>query len=180
MVTTDDERLADRLRLLRNQGMRARYQYEIAGHNYRMTDLQAAVGIPQMERLDEVIGLRRRNAEVLSEGLADLDGLVTPKVVAGRTHVWHQYTVRVTRRGTDRSRRSRRAVGGGGDRERGLLPEGRLRLRLLPPRSEGGHRGDPPRPSRRPREVLSLPVHPHLTEHDLERIVTGVRSAFGR
>ena len=51
IITTNDEALADRLRILRNQGMRARYQYEMAGHNYRMTDLQAAIGIPQMQRL---------------------------------------------------------------------------------------------------------------------------------
>ncbi len=51
LVTTDDEALADRLRLLRNQGMRNRYEYEVPGHNYRLTDLQAAVGIPQLERL---------------------------------------------------------------------------------------------------------------------------------
>src|SRR4029453_2325723 len=48
MITTDDDALADRLRVLRNQGMRARYQYEMAGHNYRLTDLQAAIGLPQL------------------------------------------------------------------------------------------------------------------------------------
>ena len=60
MITTDDDAWADRLRLLRNQGMRARYQYEIAGHNYRMTDLQAAVGIPQMDRLADTVAERRQ------------------------------------------------------------------------------------------------------------------------
>ena len=48
MVTTDDDALADRLRVLRNQGMRPRYQYEMAGHNYRLTDLQAALALPQL------------------------------------------------------------------------------------------------------------------------------------
>ena len=48
MITTDDDAIADRLRVLRNQGMRQRYQYEMAGHNYRMTDLQAAVGITSL------------------------------------------------------------------------------------------------------------------------------------
>ena len=52
VVTTNDDALADRLRLLRNQGMRARYQYEMAGNNYRLTDLAAAVGLPQLRRLD--------------------------------------------------------------------------------------------------------------------------------
>ena len=59
VVTTDDDNLADRLRVLRNQGRRAVYEYEMAGHNYRMTDLQAAVGIPQMDRLDAVTTVAR-------------------------------------------------------------------------------------------------------------------------
>jgi perosamine synthetase len=50
MVTTRDTDLADRLRLIRNHGMRTRYEYEVVGHNYRMTDLAAAVGIPQLTR----------------------------------------------------------------------------------------------------------------------------------
>ena len=54
VVTTNDAALADRLRVLRNQGMRERYQYEMAGHNYRLTNLAAAVGLPQLARLEEV------------------------------------------------------------------------------------------------------------------------------
>ena len=53
MITTSDDALADRLRVLRNQGMRERYRYELAGHNYRMTDLHAAVGLPQVARTAE-------------------------------------------------------------------------------------------------------------------------------
>ena len=48
LITTSDDAIADRLRLLRNQGMRARYQYEMAGHNWRLTDLQAAIAVPQL------------------------------------------------------------------------------------------------------------------------------------
>ncbi len=69
MITTDDDALADRLRLLRNQGMRARYQYEMAGNNYRLTDLQAALGIPQLARYDETVARRRSNAARLADGL---------------------------------------------------------------------------------------------------------------
>jgi len=62
MVTTNDEEVADRLRVLRNQGMRARYQYELAGHNYRLTDLQAAIALPHLLRLGAVNDSRRANA----------------------------------------------------------------------------------------------------------------------
>ena len=69
IVTTDDDAIADRLRLLRNQGMRARYQYEIAGHNYRLTDLQAALAHSAVRDLEATTAKRRRNAAALTNGL---------------------------------------------------------------------------------------------------------------
>src|SRR2546423_10739745 len=95
LVTTDRDDLAERLRLLRNHGMRHRYEYEVLGFNYRMTDLQAAIGLPQLERYDETVRVRRRNAGLLSAGLAGIEGSSLPGVPDGRAHVWHQYTVRV-------------------------------------------------------------------------------------
>jgi dTDP-4-amino-4,6-dideoxygalactose transaminase len=95
MVTTDDDALADRLRLLRNQGMRARYQYEIAGHNYRMTDLQAAIGLAQLAHLEEWTNRRRANAALLTEALRGTDGIDLPGEADDRHHVYHQYTIRV-------------------------------------------------------------------------------------
>lgn len=178
VVTTDDDHLADRLRLLRNQGMRARYQYELAGHNYRMTDLQAAVGIPQMQRLDQVTDIRRANAAVLDQGLAGLDGLVTPVEVPGRRHVYHQYTVRVT----DDAPLTRDELG-----ER--LAAAGVGSGIYYPRLVNDYdcyRHDPrvaadhtPRAARAAAQVLSLPVHPHLGPGDLDRVVTAVRRAFG-
>src|SRR5689334_23226086 len=96
IITTDDDVLADRLRVLRNQGMRARYQYEVAGHNYRMTDLQAALGLPQLGRYDGIVSARQSNADRLRAGLADVRGIVAPSQLDGRRHVWHQFTIRVT------------------------------------------------------------------------------------
>ncbi len=96
VVTTDDDGLADRLRLLRNQGMRARYGYEVAGHNWRLTVLAAAVALPQLDRYAEQVARRKRNAARLSARLAGLAGLVVPSELAGREHVWHQYTVQLT------------------------------------------------------------------------------------
>ncbi|WP_433505155.1 DegT/DnrJ/EryC1/StrS family aminotransferase [Pseudonocardia halophobica] len=93
MITTSDDVLADRLRVLRNQGMRARYEYEMVGHNYRMTDLAAAVGLPQLAGYTQQVERRRRHAARLTERLSGLPGLRTPEVLPGRQHVWHQYTV---------------------------------------------------------------------------------------
>jgi dTDP-4-amino-4,6-dideoxygalactose transaminase len=78
IITTEDDAHADRLRIDRNQGMRQRYQYEMAGTNYRMTDVQAAIGIPQLKRIDAINAARQKNAVTLNEILADVTEIATP------------------------------------------------------------------------------------------------------
>lgn len=93
LITTDDEQIADRLRVLRNQGMRERYQYEIAGNNYRMTDIHAAIAIPQLAKIHDITSSRQRNAAYLSQQLSDCAHIATPTQLPDRRHVWHQYTI---------------------------------------------------------------------------------------
>jgi dTDP-4-amino-4,6-dideoxygalactose transaminase len=178
IVTTNDDALAARLRVLRDQGMEARYEYVMAGHNYRLTDLQAAIALPQLARLDASTSQRRAHAARLSEGLGGVDGLVTPSVAPGRSHVFHQYTVRVT----EDARVSR------DDLAAGLLAAG-VRTGVYYPRPVfdydcyRDHPGvvvtDVPEAERAAREVLSLPVHPHLTSADLDRIIEQTRKLLG-
>lgn len=175
LITTSDDALADRLRVLRNQGMRARYQYEMPGYNWRLTDLQAAIAVPQLDRLTAIIKSRSENAEQLTAGLAGLPGLVLPTVPAGRSHVWHQYTVRV------------QASVGGRDRLAEHLAQRGIGTGLYYPRlmhhydCYAGHpqigRDPTPRAEQIATEVLSLPVHQHLSAADLDRIVGAVREA---
>lgn len=177
LVTTNDAALADRLRLLRNQGMRARYQYEIVGHNYRMTELQAAIAIPQVARLKEINAVRTRNAARLTEGLKDVPGLIVPVVPDGREHVFHQYTVRVT----NSARASR-------DELAGALASSEITTGVYYPRLMHDYpcyANDPrvikdatPFAAGLASEVLSLPVHQLLTDQDLDRIIDGVRMAL--
>src|SRR5512135_1354774 len=91
-VTTNDDALADRIRLYRNQGMRTRYQFEMLGYNYRMTDLNAAIGLVQLRKLDRNTARRQAIAAAYDAGFADLP-VRTPAVPDGRTHVYHQYTL---------------------------------------------------------------------------------------
>ena len=95
-VTTDDDEVAETVRMLRDQGQRASYGYGLPGFNLRMTELQAALGVAQMARLPDIVDARRRNAGLLTEGLAGIEGLLLPVEPPGRWHVYHQYTVRVT------------------------------------------------------------------------------------
>src|SRR5262249_53452839 len=102
VVTTEDASLAERLRMLRGHGTRVRYEHEILGFNYRMTNPQAAIGVVQLERLQELTERRIANAEYLN---ARLSNVVTPRALAGRRHVYHQYTIRI-RSGRDDAARA--------------------------------------------------------------------------
>lgn len=92
MVATGDAEVERTLRLLRNQGMRRRYQNEIVGFNARMTDLHAAIGRAQLGRLAEWTRARQANAKYFD---ANLDGVGLPEVADGAEHVHHQYTITV-------------------------------------------------------------------------------------
>lgn len=175
MITTDDPVTADRLRVLRNQGMRAKYDYEVPGHNYRLTDLQAAIGLPQLARLEEHNARRRANAAYLDQHLAGLAGVALPDVSPG--HVFHQYTIRVT--GAARLDR---------DAAREALGERGVESGVFYPRVAFDYKcyldhpavitGPMPEAERAAAEVLSLPVHQHLTEDERERVVGVVREVF--
>lgn len=178
VVTTDDDALADRLRTLRNQGMRQRYGYERPGHNYRMTDIQAAIGVAEMGELAGRTEHRRANAARLTEGLAGIEGLTLPVERPGRRHVYHQYTMRV---GAE-ARLDRDAL------MQGLEVRGIQAApyypRALPDyacyRDHPNVVAEPvPEAQRAAKQVLSLPVHPWLTDSDLDRMVTTVRELLG-
>ena len=93
-VTTNDDKLADWLRRYRNQGMRSRYQFEMLGYNFRMTDLAAAVGIAQFGKLARNTARRQAIAARYDEAFEELP-IRLPITPDGRTHVFHQYTIEV-------------------------------------------------------------------------------------
>jgi perosamine synthetase len=177
VVTTDDDDVAARLRLLRNQGMQERYQYELPGHNWRLTDVQAAIAVPQVARIAEINATRARNAARLTQGLAGVRGLDTPTVARGRTHVFHQYTVRVRPDAMlDRNQLAAR------------LGEAGVGTGVYYPRLvyEYACYDDHPRivtdptpvAARACEEVLSLPVHPGVGDDGIDRVVDAVRGAL--
>jgi len=167
MVTAADEEIARRLRLLRNQGMERQYENEIVGFNARMTDIHAAIGRVQLTKVDAWTKTRQANAAFLD---ANLQGVVTPAVAEGAVHVYHQYTVRVPedRDGFVRALKKEHNVGAGV-----YYPIPNHRLPSLAPYAPGL---DLPETERAAREVASLPVHPSLSQDDLDRIVTAVNT----
>ena len=112
VVTTDDCEVASAIRMLIDQGQCATYDYARVGFNFRMTELQAALGVAQMTRLPQLIDARRANARALAAGLEGVPGLVLPTEPAGCRHAFHQFTVRVASTMTSRSRDVKRGCTG--------------------------------------------------------------------
>lgn len=168
MATTDDERIAERLRSYRNHGMKVRYYHDELGTNFKPTDIAAAIGLAQLRAATERTAQRRRNAARLTDGLR---GYLVPHVPVGREHVWHQYTVRFPA--------ERDAVADG------LLQRGVGSLIYYPvPIHKQAYlkRHIPgvadvrlPVTEKLAAEVLSIPVRPNLTEAELDTVISAVR-----
>ena len=173
-VTTDDAMLAERLRVIRNQGMRGRYDYAMIGQNWRMTDVAAAIAIPQMERLDAINAARRVRAAALTSLLAGIPEVTTPRVPAGRGHVWHQYTV-LLENGIDRERVVASMSSHGVDA--GVYYPGLVWDHDAYRQHPNVHRDDTPVARDVASRCLSLPVHPGLSPHDVERVAETLAEA---
>ncbi len=167
MVACATDEIARNVRLLRNQGMERQYANEVVGFNARMTDVHAAIGRVQLTKVQGWTEDRQRNAAFLSQ---HLEGVVTPPVADGAVHVYHQYTIRVAE---DRDRvvtalREEHGVGSGV-----YYPIPNHRLESLARFAPGL---DLPETEKAAREVISLPVHPSLSQEDLDRVVSAVNT----
>ncbi len=166
MITTNDDEIDRKCRLLRNHGMTRRYYHDFLGFNFRMMDIQAAIGLAQMDRLAEFTARRRANAEFFNQHITSV---ITPKVKPGCEHVWHQYTIRVD---------------GGRDRDAALkqLNDAGIGAGIYYPVPlhqqayvrEAIGTVSLPVTEQMAREVISLPVHPQLTNDELAYIVDEV------
>ena len=177
LITTSNDDIAARLRLLRNHGMRERYDYAMPGYNYRLTDLQAALAVVQLRKLSTITADRSHNAGLLSDGLAGIPGLVLPITPPDRLHAWHQYTVQVTaeaRMDRDQLRKYLDAAGIDSMAYYPRLVHDYPCYRNHPQVSDD----ETPRADNAVRKVLSLPVHPALGRKDIDRIVSCVRDAL--
>lgn len=169
IVLTGDERVYQEVLLLRNHGMTGDNDHAVLGYNFRMTNISAAIGIGQLERLDEFVAKRRENASYFNVHLKDLPGIRIPYVPSKNyVHSYNQYTLRVL----DDREGFTRAL-----REHGVgckiyypmtIPDQVFYKKL-------GFSGEVcPLARKVSSEVVSIPVHPALSERDLERIVESI------
>ena len=160
MITTNREDVADRAAQFVNHGRNDQYEHETLGHNFRMTSVAAAVGRSQLRRLPEFTERRRDNAERLNEGLANIS-ITTPTEPSNRRHVYHQYTVRVNDRDSFRNHMDEEGVGTGV-----YYP---TPIHKQP--AYGDYEVSCPVAEKAADEVVSLPVHPNVSEANVEDII---------
>jgi len=162
MIVTYDKNIERLSRMLRNQGMEKRYQNEVVGLNNRMTDVHAAIGRVQLQKIDKYNNYRIENGKFLNE---NINGVVVPTAPKGYKHVYHQYTIRVVGHDRDKfiSELEKRNIGSGV-----YYP---TPIHRLPSYNKSL---DLPETEKACREVISLPVHPKLAPGQLHRIIIAV------
>lgn len=178
VLVCPDEGMAERVRSERNQGRApdmSRMDHTGLGFNYRMSDIAAAIGVAQMERIDELLARRAEVAALYSERLGSIPGLTLPQPGEGRARrSWFVYTVMVSD-GVDRD-----AVIAGlassGVPSKAYLPS----AHLFPQFEEFGYGpGDFPVAESASARSLALPFHAGLTEGDVDRIAAALEGALG-
>lgn len=164
MISCATDEFARMCKLLRNQGMEMKYKNEVVGFNTRMTDIHAAIGRVQLAKVEAWTKTRQRNAKFLNE---NLKGVVTPYLIPNATHVYHQYTIRVLGHNRDKfaEEMTKRGVGNGVYYPIPVhqLPSFKLNFDL-------------PNTTAACDEVISIPVHPSLSQQELETVVQVINS----
>lgn len=169
LITTDDDTLADWIRLYRNQGMRERYHHEILGYNFRLTDIAAAIGLCQLDKLERNTARRQAIAARYDAAFADLP-VQPPTIPDGRAHVFHQYTIRVAA-GRDRMVADLAASGVA----TGIFYP--VPVHRQPYIVERGITADLPVTDEAAATSLSLPMFPGLTDDEQATVIAAVHTA---
>jgi dTDP-4-amino-4,6-dideoxygalactose transaminase len=170
-VTTNSDDLAVRLRKLRNWGSDRKYYHPELGFNSRLDTLQAVVLSAKLKRLESWNEARHQAAARYDRLLAGIEGVETPKTLPGNEHIWHLYVIRVPRRDEVLAKLNAEGIGAGIHYPTPLHLHGAL--------SDLGYReGDFPVAEKAAREILSLPLYPHLTEEQQERVAETLRKVL--
>lgn len=166
-ISTDNEEIAKLCRMIRNHGMVKGYDTQRLGLNFRMSEVNAAIGVVQMGKLERFLKKRRENASRLKELLGGVEGIKLPEERPGAEYNWYLFTIASPKRDRIKEELERVGIGARVYYEMPIhrLPAFRLEERL-------------PTTERAAKEVLSLPVHPGVDEEELEAMASAVKAAL--
>ena len=180
-VTTNDDELAEKFRIIRDQGSVKKYTHVLLGHNYRMESIQGAVLKVKLKYLEKWTELRRRVASRYRELLSDLEEIKLPVEMPYAKHVYHLFVIQVNSK-PDKRQEVR-------DKLQRFLNENGIGtglhypvpLHLQPCFKELGYkRGDFPVSEQLAESGLSLPIYPELTDEQIEYVAEKIREFFRR
>lgn len=184
-VVTDSEKIYGKLKLIRSHGRVENTNYFASsedmdyislGYNFRISDITAALGIAQLGKIDKVIGMRRRNAEVLSLKLSQIADIEVPRPPDNFSHAYQLYTIRLKDGQKQRDALSAYLA------ERGIM----TKVYFTPIhfthfyKNELGYNCELPTTEKLSRQVLSLPMYPTLTEDEINHIADGIVAFFSQ
>jgi len=157
IVTTNNEKLAESMRTFRNHGQVRRYLHEYEGYNFRMTNIHAAIGVEQLKKLDMFNKIRNENANYYNK---HLEGVETPVHSTNGYHVYHQYTIKTNNREKMKEKLEDNGIGYGV-----YYPLGAHKQPII------NSTETLPITNKLCNTVISLPVGPHVSKGDLEKII---------
>jgi len=177
MVATNNNDLAEKIKFMRTHGQTDKYYHTMLGLNYRMTDVEAAIGLKQLERLEAMLAVRRRNGAIYAEILSEIEGIVPQRITVGGKHSYHQFCILVEKDkfGMDRDQLAERlnenGIATGIHYPRGLNRQpifeqlyGQLELPITDTISK---------------KILAIPVHHGLTESQCRMVAQCIRELKG-
>ena len=162
MVTTNSTDIAEKIRFIRSHGQTGKYYHTLLGLNYRMTDVEAAIGLKQLDRLDDMLVSRRHNASIFADELGRIDGISIQQINANCLHAYHQFCILVDQEilGIDRNGLAQKL------NENGIATgiHYPISLHLQPALKYLGYKkGDFSEAEMAAEEILSIPMYPELT-----------------
>lgn len=177
LVVSKNEEYIEKIKSFRHHGqsLDQRYNYTDFGYNYRMTDIHAVIGINQLEMLEKFNQKREGNAKLYNSGLEKIKGINTPFLPYGHRHVYHQYTIKIQSDKLGYSRDELIKELKKNDIYPGVFyPKS---LHLFPTFKTFGYtEGDFPVTEQLTEKVLSLPVHPGISENDVVKVVSVIKN----
>lgn len=172
IITTDDKELSMRLKLLKNHGASSPYHHLILGYNYRMTEVQAAIGIEQLKKLPAIISKKQRNQDYLTKKLSSVKGLTPPFVASKRNHVYMLYTIKIDEEVTGVTRDNfMQELQKKGIMTKIYFPP----VHLQPYYRDIGYTDMLPKTEKIFNSVCSLPCHSKITRRELDYMVDAIK-----
>ncbi len=167
VITTNDDKTAELVKMVRTHGERAKYASEMLGCNYRMSEMQAAIGVVQLEKLPTFVAKRRHNAQRLNEILAKSEKLKLPQEPEGGKHGWYLYTVRLENGAEAERNRIMDEL-----HKKGIGAEAYYvnPVHLMPFYHSNFGTRKLPETEKASKQVFSLPIHPGVSKEQIEYI----------